>query len=181
MTSLLTSRLLLLIAFAVASLQSAPTTRQLAQSDPQHDLLDKLTGHWVMRGTIRKQQTTHDIDAQWVLDKEYVQLHEVSREKDAAGKPEYEAIVYFVWDAKLGEYACLWLDTTGLATFPPAGVGHAKPERDRIAFVFKDPDGGGTRNTFSYDRATDEWSSAIDNESPKGVLTPFARLMLIRK
>ena len=73
MTSLLTSRILLLIAFAVASLQSAPTTRQLAQSDPQHDLLDKLTGHWVMRGTIRKQQTTHDIDAQWVPDKEYVQ------------------------------------------------------------------------------------------------------------
>ena len=134
-----------------------------------------------MRGTIGKQQTTHDLDAQWVLDKEYVQLHEVSREKDAAGKPQYEAIVYFVWDPKAGEYACLWLDTTGLATFPPAGVGHAKPERDRIAFVFKDPDGGGTRNTFSYDRAKDEWSSAIDNESKDGVLTPFARLKLTRK
>ena len=181
MPSLVALRILLLLTLTLAPLQGAAPPPRATPSDPQHDLLDKLTGHWVMRGTIGKQETTHDLDAQWVLDKEYVQMHEVSREKDAAGKPQYEAIVYFVWDAKLGEYACLWLDTTGLATFPPAGVGHAKPERERIAFVFKDPDGGGTRNTFTYDRAKDEWSSAIDNESPKGLLTPFARLKLTRK
>ena len=181
MTSLLASRLLLLFPLVLTPLQGASTPPQPTQSVQQRELLDKLTGHWVLRGTIGKTQTTHDIDARWVLDKEYVELHEVSREKDAAGKPQYEAIVYFVWDPKVGEYACLWLDTTGLAVFPPAGVGHAQPERDKIAFVFKDPDGGGTRNTFSYDRTKDEWSSAIDNESKGGVLTPFARLRLTRR
>lgn len=65
------------LALALFSLAQAP--------DPQRQLLDKLTGHWVLRGTIAKQQTTHDVDAVWVLDKEYVQIHEVSRERDAAG------------------------------------------------------------------------------------------------
>ena len=181
MTSLLVSRILPLIALALAPLQGAPTPAQAVQSDPQHQLLDKLIGHWVLRGTIGKQETTHDIDAQWVLDKEYVHIHEISREKDAAGKPQYEAIVLVVWDPKVGEYAGLWMDTTGLATFPPEAIGHAKPAGDKIPFVFKDPDGGGVRNTFAYDRAKDEWSWTIDNVSKTGALTPFARVKLTRK
>lgn len=179
MPSLVLSVVLLLVPLTLA--QPAPRLAQPASPDPQRALLDKLTGHWVLRGTISKQQTTHDLDVRWVLDKEYLEMHEVSREKDAAGKAQYEAIVYFVWEPKAGEYACLWLDTTGIAAFPPEGVGHAKPERDRMAFVFKDPGGGGTRNTFSYDRAKDEWTSDIDNESKAGALTPFARLKLTRK
>ena len=149
------------------------------QPDPQHQLLEKMTGHWVLRGTIAKQQTTHDVDAQWVLDKEYVQIHEVSREKNAAGKPQYEAIVYVVWDAKAKEFACLWMDTTGVAMFPPEGVGHGKAAGDAIPFVFKDP-AGDTHTTFTYDRARDAWSWAIDNDD-KGKLTPFARVTLTRQ
>jgi hypothetical protein len=149
------------------------------QSDPQRDLLDRLVGHWVLRGTIAGQQTTHDVDAQWVLEKGYVQIHEVSREKDASGKPEYEALVHIVWDPQVGEYACLWLDTTGVAAFPPEGIGRAKPAGDRIAFVFGDA-GDRIHNTFTYDRAAEAWAWAIDNES-NGVRTPFARVTLTRR
>src|SRR5262249_5522071 len=122
-----------------------------AQTDPHHDLLDRLTGHWVMRGVIAKQQTTHDVEAQWVLNKEYLQIHETPADKAASGRPQYEAITHVAWDPKAAEYAILWLDTTGVANFPPAGVGHAKPAGDTIPFVFKDPAGGGDRTTFSYD------------------------------
>jgi hypothetical protein len=147
--------------------------------DARRELLDRLTGHWVMRGVIGKRQTTHDIDALWILDKEYVQIHETARDKDASGKPQYEAFVHVVWDAKVGEYACLWLDTTGIANFPPEGVGHAKPgAADTITFVFTDP-AGGIRTTFAYDRAKDAWLWTIDNEA-SGNFTPFARLTLTR-
>jgi hypothetical protein len=158
--------------------QAEPTQAAATRVDPQRELLEHLTGHWVLRGVIAKQQTTHDIDAQWVLDKEYLQIHEVSRERDTAGKPKYEAIIHVVWDPTAGEYACLWLDTTGVAMFPPEGVGHAKPERDRIAFVFKDA-GGGIHTTFAYDRAQRAWSWTIDNDV-KGTLTSFARVKLTR-
>ena len=177
MPRFLPSLVLLLVPLTLAS-QAPPTPTPPATSDPQRDLLEKLAGHWVARGTIRQTPTTHDIDAQWVLEKEYVQIHETSRERDASGKPRYEALVYVVWDPRAGEYACLWLDTTGISLFAPEGVGHAKPERDRIPFVFRDPDGG-VHTTFSYDRAKDEWSWSIDNES-KGVRRPFARLKLTR-
>ena len=176
------SAVALLVLVAAAA---APLAQTQASRDPKYtsrrELLDRLTGHWVAQGVIGKQQTTHDIDAKWVLDKEYVQIHEISREKDASGKPQYEAILHVVWDPKAGEYACLWLDTTGIANFPPEGVGHAKPEpADTIAFVFKDPGGGGDLTTFTYDRAKDAWTWTIDNEARDGKLTPFARLTLTR-
>jgi hypothetical protein len=175
----LLSSLVLILPLATTPLHGGPQPPRSEQADPQRDLLEKLTGHWVLRGTIAKAQTTHDIDARWVLNKEYVEIHEVSREQAAAGKPQYEAMVYVVWDPKVGEYACLWLDTTGVAVFPPEGVGHAKPAPDKMSFLFKDPDGG-IHTTFAYDRAKDEWSWTIDNES-KGTVTPFARVKLTRK
>jgi hypothetical protein len=162
---------------AVPSPAQTPASRSPA--DPQHALLDRLIGTWVLRGVIAKQQTTHDIEARWVLNKEYVQIHETSREKDATGKPQYEALVLVVWEPKAGEYACLWLDTTGVSLFAPEGVGRAKPAGDTIPFFFKDATGG-VHNTFAYDRAKDAWSWTIDNEV-NGKLTPFARVTLTRK
>jgi len=167
-------------AFLVVSTLLLSAARTAQPADPQRALLEKMTGHWVLRGTIAKAQATHDVDAEWVLDKEYIQIHEVSREKGANGKPAYEAIVHVVWDPKVGEYACLWLDTTGVATFPEAGVGHAKPTGDAIRFRFTDPAGGGINTTFAYDRGKDAWSWSIDNDE-KGKITPFARVTLTRR
>lgn len=167
-------------AFLVAATLMLPAASVAQQADPQRALLEKMTGHWVLRGTIAKAETTHDVDALWVLDKEYIQIHEVSRETDASGKPAYEAIVHVVWDPKVREYACLWLDTTGVATFPDAGVGHAKSTGDAIRFRFTDPAGGGINTTFAYDRARDTWSWSIDNDD-KGKITPFARVTLTRR
>ena len=59
-----------------------------ADKDP---LLDHMTGRWVLTGTIEGQQTTHDVEAQWILQNTYVRLTEVSREKDKAGKPARQA------------------------------------------------------------------------------------------
>ena len=156
------------------------TARQAGSAvGDQRELLERLAGHWVARGAIGKAQTTHDIDAHWVLNKEYLQIHEISRERDAKGTAQYEAIIHVAWNPKLGEYACLWLDSTDIASFPPEGVGHAPRDGDRIPFVFKDPEGG-IRTTFAYDRANDRWAWNIDNDV-KGTLTPFARLTLTRR
>src|ERR1039457_4152769 len=45
-------------------------------------LLDRLTGSWILQGTIAGHQTTHDIESEWVLNHEYLRLHETSREKN---------------------------------------------------------------------------------------------------
>ena len=54
---------------------------------PSPALLDKLTGTWVLRGTIEGKLTTHDVDVSWVLNHGYLRLHEVSRERTGSCAP----------------------------------------------------------------------------------------------
>ena len=88
-----------------------------AQTLPPDSLFDRLVGRWVLRGTIARQQTTHDVTFEWMLGRSYVQMHEVSRERAPNGSPAYEAVVTFARDPRTGEYACLWMDNTGASAF----------------------------------------------------------------
>jgi hypothetical protein len=152
-----------------------------AQQGPLQDpLLDRLAGTWVLRGTIGGSQTTHDVDAEWVLAHGYVRLHEVSREKGSDGQPAYEAIVLIGWDADLDSYACLWLDSTGSGGLKGWAIAHAKRDGDRIPFLFRGSDGSPFHTTFVYDRRADSWQWLMDGEQG-GKLEPFARVTLTRK
>ena len=66
-----------------------------------------------MRGTIAGKQTTHDVQAAWVLHHEYMQLRETSREKNVNGSPAYEAMVYIGWDAKARQLVSGWIRPRG--------------------------------------------------------------------
>ena len=136
---------------------------QQPAAEPATALLDKLAGHWVLSGRLGKKQPTHDINAEWVLKREYLRLHEVSREKNADGTPAYEAIIFFMWDSRAQEYDCLWLDNTeggGLA----APMAKGKKEGDAISLMFGAlPDA--IHTVFSYDANTDSWRITIDNLS----------------
>ena len=91
--------LAVMLVLAVAPGQAQQTSTDTAPIA----LLDHLAGHWVMTGTLGGKRITHDVDATWVLKREYLQFHEVSRDKDASGVPAYEAIVLLGWDAKANE------------------------------------------------------------------------------
>ena len=52
----------------------------------------------------------------------------------------------------------MWLDNTAATDFSSEGVGHAKPDGERIPFIFTFSDGSGIRTMFAYDRATDTWA-----------------------
>jgi len=170
-TSLAIPVVLLLASFSVSA-------QQPAQKDP---LLDRLTGAWILQGTIAGHETTHDIESEWVLGHEYLRLHETSREKNAQGQPAYEAIVFIEWDASSNEYKCLWLDSTGGGGLS-APIAQGKRGNDEIKFLFRDKDDkdSGVRTTFAYTKGADTWSWLIDNEQG-GKLTPFARVKLTRK
>jgi hypothetical protein len=163
--------MLLIIFLGSASVAEQPA------SDP---LLDHLVGTWVLHGTIEGKETTHDVTAQWILQQEYLEVHEVSREKDAKGQPAYEAMVLLEWNPKLNEYACQWLDTTGGGGLSGSGIGHGKRDGNQIAFLFKAGDGSLFHNTFVYSPANDTWHWVLDGEE-KGKLQPFARLELKKK
>jgi hypothetical protein len=154
----------------------------LAQPGPVKDpLLEHLAGTWVLRGTLAGKQTTHDVVADWVLNHLYVRLHETSREKDAAGRPEYEAIVLIGWDGTAGEYQCRWLDSTGGGGLTAQGIGHGKRDADKIPFLFREKDGSVSfSNTFAYSSQSDSWAWVMDNVQ-NGKAVPFGRVSLTRR
>ena len=153
------------------------SAQQPTRKDP---VLDRLTGSWILQGTIGGHETTHDIEAEWVLNHEYLRLHETSREKHVQGQPAYEAIIFIEWDELSNEYRCLWLDSTGGGgLFAPIAPG--KRGNDEIAFLFRDKDkDSGVHTTFVYNKGADTWNWLIDNEHG-GKLTSFARVKLTRK
>ncbi len=156
------------------------SARLPAQTLPADSLFDRLIGHWVLRGTIARQSTTHDVTFDWILGREYVQMHEVSRERAAHGTPAYEAVVLFGRDPRSGEYACLWLDNTAASAFDPQGIGRGTVAGDSVPFVFHYTQTDGFHTTFVYSRATDSWQWHMDNDSA-GVRRPFARVTLTRR
>ncbi len=151
-----------------------------AQAPRRDSLLSHLIGHWVLRGPMAGKDVVHDVTFQWVLGGEYVEMHEVSRERTPAGTPAYEAIVYLVRDPHTGEYAGLWLDNTGYNAFDPGGIGRGIAAGDSIPFVFTASPTDHFHNTFVYDRAKDTWTWHLDNDDASG-RRPFARVTLTRQ
>ena len=163
--------LAVVLAWTGASMAPAQTSR------PPVELLDRIVGGWVLEGTIAGKTTTHDVVASWVLNRQYIQLHEVSRERDAQGRPAYEALVYLTWESARGEYSCLWLDSTSNVGLSNGVVGRATPSGDELRLLFKFADGSTLHTTFAYDRKADSWEWKMDSEE-KGQLAPFARVTL---
>ena len=150
------------------------------QVTSQDSLLERMTGKWVLQGTIEGKQTTHDVVTEWVLDHQYLQINEVSREKNGNGKPEYEAIVYISHNRSLDSYSCLWLDNTGNGGLNGQAIGNAEATRDKLEFLFKGSDASIFHTTFEYNKSTDSWQW-IMNAEMNGKLQPFANLKLIRE
>jgi hypothetical protein len=139
-----------------------PSAAQNPSPDPV-SLLDHLAGNWVLKGTIAGKQTTHDVQAAWILRREYLQLHEVSREKAPNGEPAYEAIILVSFDPKANQYACLWLDSTSGGALTSPVTCRAIPSASTIPFIFTISPSESLHTTFSYRAATDTWQWIIDD------------------
>ena len=164
---------------AVFAILLASATVAAQQASVASPLLEHLTGHWVLRGEIAGKQTTHDVVGEWVIQHRYVQLHEVSRDKDAKGQPQYEAMIFVSWTETPKAYTCVWLDVNGGSSVESIGV--AEPTENKLPFVFKNEKGEVSfRNDFIYDPATAAWEWRMDNVD-KGVAKPFGRVKLTRQ
>jgi len=151
-------------------------------------LLDRLVGKWTMTGMLGGKQATHDIEARWILNREYVEFHETSRERRADGTPAYEAMLTLAWSAKTSEFMCLFLDNTAGGGLSPEGIARGRRSGNAIPLVFacrggECPPGLTEREsiqtTFDYDRSTDNWRLTIDN-LVDGKPSRFADMKLTR-
>lgn len=148
------------IACALLLMASPCAAQQATLRDP---LLDDLQGHWVIRGIIAGKPATHDLSADWVLEHQYLRLHEVSRDKRADGQPSYEASVHVGWNQPTSTYGCVWLDDFG--GLNTQSVGSAAKKEYELPFVFSNLDKTLTRTTMTYDPrgGTWHWTIVEDN------------------
>ena len=155
-------------------------TPALAQQAPFNDaLVDHLAGKWVLTGQMDKGRVTHDITAQWVLAHQYLEITEVSREKNRDGSPVYQAKVFIGWDAGKKIYDVVWLDDYG--SISTQSLGYAKPDGKSIAFVFQNRDDTGSFHTvFTWHPESGTWAMDMDNVAATGETKPFARTILKR-
>ena len=163
--------------FAVAMLCGGAFAGESVHSEA---LLDRLAGNWVLSGALAGQETTHDISAEWALNRGYLRIHEISRAKAPSGAPIYEAIVFVSHNTKTDDYTCLWLDSTSNEGLVAEGFGHAKRSENALPFVFRDANGQVSfENTFVYDPSSDSWKWIMDNVEA-GKRKPFGRVTLVR-
>ena len=176
------SLLVCLLTAAAVQQTDADTAGAVQQSDADTAaaLMNHLVGQWTMSGILGGKQTVHDVEASWVLKREYVQFHEVSRERAADGGPAYEAIVLLSWHARSSEFMCLWLDNTAGGGLSPDGIARGKRSGDAIPLVFTISRGESLHTTFAYDRSADTWRLTIDDVT-NGKSERFGDVTLARK
>jgi hypothetical protein len=153
------------IAAVVLSLLSVVAVRQ-SHADPAASaaaLMNRLVGRWTMTGRLGGKRTIHDVNASWVLKREYLRFHEVSHERGADGGPAYEAIVLLSWHAKTSEFMCLWLDNTAGGGLWPQGIARGPQSGDTIPLVFTLSQRESLHTTFAYVRSADTWRLTIDD------------------
>ena len=137
-----------------------------SQAPPVNDqLLDRMTGQWLLKGTIDGKATVHIVSVNWVLGHQYIQFKEVSQEKNSDGSPVYDALVYITWEQSLNKYSCLWLDNTGNSGLSNGIIGHAERNTDRIEFIFHYSAGSAFHTSFFYDSNKDSWHMTMLSES----------------
>jgi len=140
--------------------RTSPQDESAINASQSEAMLSRLVGNWLLTGTIAGQSAVHDVDAEWVLQRNYVRINEVSRERGDNGLPAYEATILIGWLDD--HYVCFWFDNTEVASGDVTC--RAAESADSIAFEFRDAEGALILiNTFTYDGAGDTWRWRLDN------------------
>jgi hypothetical protein len=103
----------------------------------QDELLDKMAGRWKLAGTVRGQSTEHLVEARWVLNHQFLQIHEKGTAAPKTAGPAYEANVMIGYDNTSERYVAHWIDIFG-GRFSET-LGYGTRSGDQIEFVFEYP------------------------------------------
>jgi hypothetical protein len=143
-----------------------------------HDeLLDQMIGSWNLTGKIMGQIANHSVEAGWILNHQFLRIHEV----DAGSAPEgvkYEAMVFVGYDNASERYVVHWLDVYG-GRFSET-LGYGRRSGDGIEFVFEYPDGP-FHTTFSWNPETKTWQWKMRTKDKVGKWIEFSDMSLTRK
>ena len=160
---------------------AAQTPAPSPLDDPAHTfhdaLLDNMAGPWKLTGTIGKRPANHTVDAKWILNHQFLQIHEKDAAESNDGNSAYEAMVMIGYDNTSERYVAHWIDIFG-GRFSET-LGYGTRTGDAIAFIFVYPDGP-FRTTFEWQPEQKQWQWRMRQKNASGQWQDFANLTLTR-
>ena len=162
-----------------AMLIALPSARSAAQTPAEwhDDLVDRMVGNWKLEGPVMGRTGHHDVQAEWVLNHQFLRIHEKTGAGAPADEHRYEATWFLGYDAISERYVLHLLDIFG-ARFSET-LGYGTRDGNAIHFVFEYPDGP-FHTTFRWSAEKDSWEWLMEQKNKDGKWTNFADLTLTR-
>jgi len=141
------------------------------------DLVEHMVGTWKLEGKVMGRVAHHEVQAEWVLNHQFLRIHE----KTDAGAPDsekrYEATWFLGYDPISERYVLHLLDVFG-GRYSET-LGYATRDGNAIRFVFEYSDGP-FHTTFRWSPGMDTWQWILEQKDKDGKWTNFADLNLTR-
>lgn len=159
--------------------KSDNATSIIPQKVLQDDFLDKMVGSWHLGGKFEGQPVNHSVEIRWVLNHQFIEIHEKDLNPPKAGDVAYDAMVYVGYDPGHQRYIAHWLDVFGGGA---GTLGYGKRVGSAIEFDFEYP-GQPWLTTFRRDAPSNAWQWRMRTKTKQGqwVETANMKLTPVRK
>jgi hypothetical protein len=117
----------------------------------------------------------HDVQADWVLNHQFLRIQERTSATAPAGERRYEAVWYLGYDAISERYVLHLMDTFGPRFSETLRYGTR--DGNQIRFIFEYPDGP-FHNTYRWNPQDKTWQWPMEQKDRDGKWVPFADLTL---
>ena len=102
------------------------------------DLLEHLVGKWNVRGIVHGRPSRQTIDAEWVLNHQFLRVYEKSAETVAGTNVPYEGVFYFGFDNVSKRYVVHLLNVFGGRDSEGLGLGQRSANEIKVTFKTHD-------------------------------------------
>ena len=168
----------LTVCFSIVLLIALAHAPLAAQTPEWHDgLVDHMTGVWKLQGPVMGHLGHHDVEADWVLNHQFLRIHEKTSASAPSDEHSYEATWFLGYDRVSERYVLHLFDIFG-ARFSET-LGYGTRDGDAIRFVFEYPDGP-FHTMFRWSPETGGWQWLMEQKNKEGKWTQFADLKLTR-
>ncbi len=140
-------------------------------------LLDNMVGTWKVSGKVAGRNADQTVQAEWVLNHQFLRIHETN---DAPGKPgdsSYEAMVMVGYNAS-ERYVAHWNDVYGGRFSETLGYGSRSGNDIRLVFEYPD---GPFQTTFRWKPDVEQWEWLMRTKDKSGQWVEFADMTLARR
>jgi hypothetical protein len=170
-------KVLLPIVLLIALPAILASTPSLAQSSAgwQDDLANHLAGTWKVEGKVLGRDAHHEVSAEWVLNHQFLRIHEKTGAGAPAAERAYEAIWFLGYDGTSDRYVLHLIDIFG-GRFSET-LGYGTRVGNELRFIFEYPDGP-FHTTFRWSAETANWQWLLEQKDKDGKWKQFADLRL---